>query len=294
MPSGVERYVPGVLHRIGPAGDGSPLLFDIPRSGHDYPNDFCSPAGFNEVKSSISMYVNELFDQAPAHGATWLYACFPNAYIDANRHEADIDPDLIEGTLDQPFEPTEKSEFGVGLIHRVCDGTGAPLQELPIGTADLQRRLDRFYWPYHNEISSILREMRERSGIAFHVSCHSMASIARSVSKDAGAPRSDFDIGDRHGATCDRDFVDAAQAFLSDQGYDVTVNKHFAGAECIAKHGDPSNGIHSLQIETRRGLYMDEETYERRPEFETVRKHLGDLAAHLAKFANHRASEARS
>lgn len=116
-----------------------------------------------------------------------------------------------------------------------------------------------------------------------------MASIARNVSKDAGAPRSNFDIGDRNGATCDRDFVDAVQMFLSGLGYDVTINKHFAGAECIRKHGDPSNGIHSLQIETRCSLYMDEETYERRPGFEAVREHLGQLAAHLAAYTNIRA-----
>lgn len=86
--------------------------------------------------------------------------CFPNAYIDANRHESDIDPALIDGTLDQAFEPTEKSVFGVGLIHRVCDSTGVPLQILPLSTADLRRRLDEFYWPYHNELTAILTEMR--------------------------------------------------------------------------------------------------------------------------------------
>lgn len=281
----VQNYRPGVLHRISPAEDGAPLIFDIPRSGHDYPNDFRSPAGFDEVKSSISMYLEELFNQVPEHGATWLYACFPNAYIDANRHENDIDPALIEGSLETPFAPTEKSEFGVGLIHRVCDGTGAPLQRLPISTEDLRRRLDGFYRPYHGELAETLREMRERSGTAFHVSCHSMASIARSVSKDAGAPRSDFDIGDRGGTTCDPGFVEAVQTFLSGLGYNVTVNKHFAGAECIRKHGDPENGIHSLQIETKRGLYMDEDTYEKRPEFETVRGHLCELAAHLSAYA---------
>lgn len=280
-----QDYRPGVFHRVTPTYDPAPLVFDIPRSGRDYPHDFRSPAGFNEVKSSISMYVEELFNQAPDHGATWLYACFPNAYIDANRHERDIDPALIDGTLDTPFEPTEKSELGVGLIHSVCDGNKAPLQQLPISTADLERRLNGYYWPYHNTLSSILREMHERDGIAFHVSCHSMASIARAVSKDAGEPRSDFDIGDRHGTTCDPGFVDTTHAFLSGLGYDVTINKHFAGAESIRKHGAPGAGVQSLQIETKRGLYMDEETYEKRPEFETIRGHLGQLASHLADYA---------
>lgn len=285
-----QTYRPGVFHRVDPVQDPAPLVFDIPRSGRDYPNDFRSPAGFNEVKSSISMYVEELFNRAPEHGATWLYACFPNAYIDANRHENDIDPALVDGAPNEPFAPTEKSEFGVGLIHSVCDATKAPLQQTPLSVADVRGRLDGYYWPYHNELAAILTGMRARSGFAYHVSCHSMASVARTVSKDAGTPRSDFDIGDRHGETCSRDFVDTVQAFLNGLGYDVTVNKHFAGAECIRKHGDPAGGVHSLQIETRRGLYMDEETYEKLPGFETVRGHLSQLATHLAEFARSNSS----
>jgi N-formylglutamate amidohydrolase len=284
-----QHYKPGVLHRIDPLHEPAPLVFDIPRSGRDYPNDFKSPACFNEVKTSISMYVEELFNKAPANGATWLYACFANAYIDAIWHERDIDPALIDGTLDTPFEPTEKSKLGVGLIHSVTDANKALLQQTPLTTADLRRRLDEFYWPYHNELTAILKNMRAGTGIAYHVSCHSMSSIARAVSKDAGEQRSDFDIGDRHGETCNREFVDTVQTFLSGFGYDVTINKHFAGAESIHKHGNPTNGIQSLQIETRRGLYMDEESYQKRPEFETVRKHLGQLAAHLSDYAKQKA-----
>ncbi len=289
MTETAQHYRPGVLHRIAPARDAAPLVFDIPRSGREFPNDFRSPAGFDEVKSSISMYVEALFSQAPDHGATWLFACFPNAYIDANRHENDIDPSLIDGGFDTPFAPTDKSDLGVGLIHSVSDRTKAPLQQLPISVADLRRRLDEFYWPYHNELSAILQTMRERAGLAYHVSCHSMASIARAVSKDAGAPRSDFDIGDRHGETCDREFVDTVQKFLAGLGYDVTINKHFAGAESIHKHGNPAGGIQSLQIETRRGLYMNEETYEKRAEFDKIRDHLTQLAAHLSGFAKDKA-----
>lgn len=280
-----QLYRPGVLHRIDPIQNPAPLVFDIPRSGRDYPNDFRSPAGFHEVKSSISMYVEELYNQAPEHGASWLFACFPNAYIDANRHERDIDPGLIDGTLEDPFEPTEKSQLGVGLIHRFCDLTCAPLQQEPLTVADLRRRLEEFYWPYHHELAAIIRDMREKTGVAFHVSCHSMASVARTVSHDAGTPRSDFDIGDGRGVTCGQGFVDTVMTFLKGFGYDVTYNKHFAGAESIHKHSDPANGVQSLQIETRRGLYMDEATYEKRPDFETIRGHLGQLAAHLADYA---------
>jgi len=142
-----ETYVPGVLRRREPEGAGAPLVFDIPRSGAEYPRDFRSPAPFDDVKSSISMYLETLFEAAPAHGAGWIFACIPNAYIDANRHESDIDPSLIEDAEPGEFQPTKKSELGVGLIHRVTGAGGVPLQHTPISRADLGRRLNEFYWP---------------------------------------------------------------------------------------------------------------------------------------------------
>ena len=131
----------------------------------------------------------------------------------------------------------------------------------------------------------MIRARRDAHGIAYHVSCHSMAYVARKVSVDAGAPRSDFDIGEGYGKICDLAFVAAAVECLSGLCFNVTVNKHFAGAESIHKHDDPANGIHSLQIETKRGLYVDEVTYAKRPEFEKVQSGLGTLCRHLSDFA---------
>ncbi len=98
-------------------------------------------------------------------------------------------------------------------------------------------------------------------------------------------PRSDFDIGDGKSETWDPAFVAASVECLSGLGYSVTANKHFAGAERIHKHGDPANGIHSLQIETKRGLDMDEVTYAKRPEFEKVQSDLGTLCRHISDVA---------
>ena len=140
-----ETYVLGVLRRREPDGAGAPLVFDIPRSGAEYPRDFRSPASFDDVKSSISMYLEELFHAAPEHGAGWIFACFPNAYIDANPHESDIDPKLLEDAAPGEFQSTKKSELGVGLIYRVTDAGGVPLQHTPISRTDLDRRSNEYY-----------------------------------------------------------------------------------------------------------------------------------------------------
>ena len=67
----------------------------------------------------------------------------------------------------------------------MTDAGGVPLQHTLISRADLTRRLNEFYWPYHNTLAEMIRTQRDAHGIAFHVSCHSMASIARNVSVDA-------------------------------------------------------------------------------------------------------------
>lgn len=77
-----ETYIPGTLHCRTPSDNSAPLVFDIPRSGSDYPREFQSPAKFDAVRRLISMYVEDLYRLVPDAGATWLYALFPNAYID--------------------------------------------------------------------------------------------------------------------------------------------------------------------------------------------------------------------
>ena len=287
-----EKYIPGVLRRLDPIRNASPVVFDVPRSGSDYPRRFRSPAPFDAVHRSISMYLEELYDGAPAAGANLLFACFPNAFIDANRHELDINPDLIDGEWPGPLEPTIKSKLGIGLIHAMCGAGDLPLHHGRLSVADVKDRLDNYYWPYHNELAGLLADHREKYGVAYHVSCHSMSAIGSKASVDEGKARSQFDIGDRNGTTCEPGFVDVVKTTLEGFGYEVTVNRHYAGAESIRKHGAPDKGIHSLQIELNRGLYMDEELFTRGDGFQTIRGHLAELAEAVAAYGRAQAEGA--
>ncbi len=213
------------------------------------------------------MYVEDLYGLAPEHGATWLYALFPNVYIDANRHERDVDPAQVDGDWPEPLQPSDKAARGMGLIPRVCGKGDVALHDAPITAADLKHRLDTYYWPYHNRLRDILAGFVADHGVAFHVSCHSMSSVGGAATADPGRKRSDFDIGTRHGTTTGPDFAAAVVDCLKGFGYDVTVNEHFAGAESVRKHGNPAGGVHSLQIEINRAIYMDENTFRRGGKF---------------------------
>ena len=269
------------------AGQRAPVVFDIPRSGREYPSDFRTSVSFDDLHSSVSKHLETLYGDVVEHGATWLYARFPNAYIDANRNELDIDPDTLDGAWPGELAPTDKSRAGIGLIPQVVRGK-LPLYAGKLSVADVQARLQHYYWPYHHALADLLKGLRDEYGVAYHLSCHSMGSIIPAGGKGAGELRSEFDLGDRHGTTADPAFVDFLQRSLQDLGYQVTRNVHFAGAEAIRKHGRPDEGIHSVQIEMRRNLYMNEATGEAGANFDQVRRDMTALAAKVAEYAQAR------
>jgi len=280
---------PGVFMRRDPSGAAAPVVFDIPRSGAEYPRAFRTTAPLGDVQRSISSYVEELYAGVPLAGATWLYACFPNIFIDANRHELDIDPEALDGAWPEPLRPSEKTKAGIGLIPMVCAGTTC-LYTSRLPVAEVRSRLDNYYWPYHRELSRLLGGFRAERRIALHMSCHSMPAFPTAGSPDAGKRRSDFDLGDRNGTTCGAEVTGLVEAVLRGFGYHVTRNQHFIGAECVRKHGNPESGIHSLQIEMNRSLYMDEESRMREPGLQQVRAHLTELARQLSAFADAQAT----
>jgi N-formylglutamate deformylase len=89
-------------------------------------------------------------------------------------------------------------------------------------------------------------------------------------------------LGDRFGAACDRWLVDAATEIFTASGFVVARNAPFAGGYITQAYGRPSRGVHALQIEIDRALYMDEQRIERLPEFAEVAARLAQAVAGLA------------
>ncbi len=276
MKSGVDALQ---VHR--PDGGGNALVFDSPHSGTFYPDDFGHTAPRELVRQAEDTYVAELFGAAPAHGATLLEALFPRAYIDANRALTDLDPELLDRPWPEPLERGPKTRLGIGLIWRLARG-GAPMYDRKLAHAEVRRRIETCYRPYHDALDRLIEECHRIFGGVWHLNCHSMPAVGDALSSDPGRERADFVIGDRDGTTCDPRFTDLIVGFLRARGFAVAVNDPYKGVEIVRRHGRPHENRHSLQIEINRRLYMDERSLEKTERFAPLKAVIDDLIAVVA------------
>lgn len=231
-----------------------PLVIDISRSGTSYPPEFLMGAAQDSLHKKLSPYVERIALPSRREGATILMAMFPPSFVDPNRPVDDIDPAILDQNWPTPLKPQPASQkAGSGLIHTL-GADYQPLYAAPLPVAAIRNRVDNYYRPYHDMLSDLLAQRRHRFGVAFQLSCHSMSSIGP---RD-GVRRPDICLGDLDGTTTSPVFRELAMEIFRKRGFEVALNSPFRGNELIRRHADPAGGTHSLQIEFRRDLYLDE------------------------------------
>jgi N-formylglutamate amidohydrolase len=284
------RFLPGVLVRYAPAGRVLPVVVDSPHSGRAYPEDFGHAAPLAQLRRAEDAFVDDLYEDAPRHGAGFLKALFPRSYVDPNRHEAEIDPEMLAGAWPNAIEASERTEMGLGLIRRLIRGN-VPVYDRKLEIAEIEDRIARFHRPYHAELEAMLTEMHARFGAVWHINAHSMKALGRKQGRPI--PRDDFVLGDLEGESCDPDFTAFVAETLTGYGYTVRINHPFKGAELVKRFGRPREGRHSLQIEVNRGLYMDEEKIEKTAGFETLKRDIDRMLNAVAGFAEQQLQPSR-
>lgn len=264
-----------------PRGAALPIVVDSPHSGTDYPADFGSVLTGLALRQGEDTWVHELWGSAPAHGATLLAAGFPRAYIDPNRSLVDIDAELLDAPWPGPVEPSRKTELGIGLVWRLMDGK--PIYDRRLGIAEVQGRIDRCWRPYHAALADALAAAGAR-GPRWHLNVHSMPDDSYRRLGLPEQPLADFVLGDLDGSTCDEATIAIIEDALQSAGYSVARNEPFKGVEIIRSSGQPQRGWHSLQIEVKRSLYMDE-SREKNAGFDRVQRAAEEALAALAAHA---------
>jgi N-formylglutamate deformylase len=267
-----------------PVGRAIPLVCDSPHSGTSYPLDFAHAVPRALLRAAEDTHVEALWQAAPEVGASLLAAHFPRSYIDANRTLDDLDQALLDAPWPTPLAPGEKTRLGYGLVWRNVNAA-TPIYDRKLSVTEVQARIARCYQPYHAALATAIEQAHARFGAVWHLNLHSMPNNAYERLQIRSAhPLADFVLGDRDGTTCEPAFVDLVERELKSRGYTVARNDPYKGVQLIARIGQPARQRHSLQVEIRRPVYMDEASRERNAHFESVRRDITGVLQAIARY----------
>ena len=261
-----------------PAEQTCPIVFSSPHSGRDYPLDFVSDSRLDPkaLRRSEDSFVEELFAFAPGLGAPLISATFPRAFCDVNRERWELDPEMFSDPLPGYCNVTSRRvAAGFGTIARVV-ASGETIYRRKLRFEEARARIETCWEPYHAALGALIEETRRRFGGCLLVDCHSMPEDAPRFREQAR-----FVLGDAHGVSCAPGIVQLVESHLQADGYVVRRNDPYAGGYVTRFYGRPAAGVHVLQLEIARRLYMDERRNEKRPGFEVLRADLTRLAAAL-------------
>jgi N-formylglutamate deformylase len=224
----------------------APLLVSLPHDGCELPSDLVprlTPAA--RAVPDTDWQVSRLYAFAGEMGASILIPRYSRYVIDLNRPPDDVS--LYPG----------QNTTGLCPITRFDGGPVYQPGEEP-QPDEIERRVERYWRPYHAALADELRRIRGDHGRAVLWEGHSIAS-RRPFLFDGTLPA--LNIGTVDGRSCSSWLQDRLVGVCSGQGhYDWVINGRFKGGYITRCHGRPADGVQAVQLELAQSTYMDEET----------------------------------
>lgn len=235
--------------RLGPMGAITPLVLAVPHAGRSYPAALLHDAAVpvRVLEGLEDRHADRLVAHAVAAGAVAIVAGVARAAIDLNRGEDDLDLDLRDPPR-QGSPASARCRAGLGLLPRRIGGRD--LWRRPPTPAVIEERIATIHRPYHEAITRALDEAAARHGHALLIDCHSMPPLG-------GARPARLIVGDLHGRSAAPNVSAAALAAARTAGMATILNVPYAGAFTLARHGRPRSGVHAIQLEVDRSLYLN-------------------------------------
>ncbi len=282
-----EENTPPYIFK-SPKGPEVPFLFTAPHSGRVYPSDMTERSALSEadIRLSEDAYVDNLFEQAPNYGASLLIATHARAYLDRNRAENELDPNMFTPALDTAsVSSSHRVRAGLGVIPRiVAEGKQLYTQALP--AREVEKRLSAVYRPYHTKLQQLQTTLRQRHKVLYMIDSHSMPSTGAGKGRSLYRGKKtgpDIVLGDCWGSSCDTQFTGLVEETLLAAGFSVKRNTPYSGGFTTTQYGKPAGNTHALQIEINRALYMNEATHTSLPDFHEIQKLLASVCQKVIK-----------
>ncbi|GAA0888231.1 N-formylglutamate deformylase [Rhodanobacter soli] len=226
----------------------APLLISLPHDGSFIPDDIAArmqPAA--RRAPDTDWHVGRLYEPlAQALGASVLKPKASRYVVDLNRP--------ADGHALYP------GQRETGLVPAI-GFDGEPLYRggsEPDG-AEIQRRINDYWRPYHQAIAQELARLCAEHGRAVLWEGHSIRSRVPMLF-EGRLP--DFNLGTAAGASCDPALQARLQACLESQSrFSFAVNGRFKGGYITRHYGTPATGVQAVQLELAQLNYMDEESF---------------------------------
>lgn len=222
----------------------SPLVVAMPHVGTAVPAEL--DERLTEVGRAVldtDWHVDQLYDSLDEIGATSLIARQSRTAVDLNRspeNEA-----LYPGRFETGLCPTTTFE-GQPLY---LDGH-AP------DPAEVQRRVDAWWRPYHAQLEQALAQTKARHGYALLLDAH---SIRAEIPLLFEGRLPDVNVGTADGRSCDPELTARLEDVLKAQDrFTWVVNGRFKGGWTTRHYGQPADNVHAVQFELVQAAYMDE------------------------------------
>lgn len=259
----------------------SPFVFASPHSGRLYPDQMmaASSLGPETIRRSEDAFVDQLILGGLRHGATVIAARYARAYVDLNRDAWELDPAMFSDELPAfARRRTARVAAGLGSIAKVV-ADGQEIYDRKLTFAEAEERIATVYRPYHAALKDLLEAAHAAHGRSVLIDWHSMPPQAG----ETGHGRRSFDVilGDRFGAACAPQLTAHVERELQAMGYNVARNTPYAGGFVTESYGRPADGVHALQVEINRALYLRSGALEPGPGFAKLSADLERLAGSL-------------
>jgi len=188
-------------------------------------------------------FLDRLYGFAAELGATLVVPRHSRYLIDLNR-----------SSDNRPMYPGQNNTELCPTRHF----TGEPLYregQAP-DEAEIQRRVQRYWQPYHDALRDKLAELKAAHGHAVLFDAHSIKSELPWLFEGT-LPH--MNVGTVQGRSCAATLRAAVAAvFESQTGFSHVVDGRFKGGHITRHFGQPAQGVHTVQLEMCWRAYMDE------------------------------------
>lgn len=274
-----------------------PLVMSSPHSGAVYPESFVAQSQLDALglRRSEDCFMDQVAGAAANLGVPVVAANFPRVFLDPNREPYELDPTMFAGPTPSHIRGNStRVKGGLGTIARTV-GSGHTIYRDKLSYEEAEWRIEHFYRPYHATLQRLLEETAMRFGFAILIDWHSMpsAAVRRAAGLTGRTILPDLVLGDRFGRSCGRAVVRGVEEVADTHGFLTARNAPYAGGHITAHYGRPQSGVHAVQVEVNRALYMDEEKYQPLAGLERLTHLAYGVAQSLGKLDLRRVTEER-